>query len=420
MGHAHILDLKDLDPTAFRRLADIVRFAKGGGIAAEIDETGRRICVRTENPAVVGYVDDLVADTRRAQARVRTKLLYKSSARWLAAEDIDLMLERSRDVLKLGPGLIGLRGELLTLFRFFERTFLRLARRYDAEEHHYPVLLPIDILEEVQYFSHFPQHVTFCGHLPEDLPLLESFAREVKCGGGRLPAGTERRLARLAHALKPAVCLPCYGQHRGAVFERERVETVTMQNHVFRYEGANVRSLARLWDFSVRDVVFFGRREEVERLRREVMRWSIGLCRRLDLEARVEQANDPFFLDQSRDKIVYQRMGDVKYELLVRLPARDEDLAVASFNLHRDFYSSVYDMRFEDGELIETACMGFGLERWMYAFLAQKGLEPRNWPKRVLVGSRGNGAEPGAGWRADSVGEGRGRKPTKTSRRHRA
>jgi hypothetical protein len=76
-------------------------------------------------------------------------------------------------------------------------------------------------------------------------------------------------------------------------------------------------------------------------------------------------------------------MGEVKYELHFQLPYRGEALAASSFNLHRDFYTSVYDTRRADGSLAESACMGFGLERWLYGFLSQKGLDRSGWPERV-------------------------------------
>ena len=133
-----------------------------------------------------------------------------------------------------------------------------------------------------------------------------------------------------------------------------------MQNHIFRYEGDNFRPFAHGWDFTVRDIVFFGGSDELVRLRRKVMDRAMVLCRELDLEVTIELANDPFFLDASRDKTVYQRMGEAKYELLFPMPHRQESLAASSFNLHRDFYTSVYETRRADGELAESACMGFG------------------------------------------------------------
>jgi seryl-tRNA synthetase len=244
--------------------------------------------------------------------------------------------------------------------------------------------LPSEVLAEVGYFGHFPQHVTFCSHLPDSLPLLECVAEEAKSTApSAMPEKLAGRLAIPDHVLIPGVCLPCYRQQRGLRLKAGQVRRLTMQNHVFRYEADNFRPLARAWDFSVRDIVFFGSGDDLARLRGEVMDRTMQLCAEIDVEVSLELANDPFFLDASRDKAVYQRMGEVKYELLFYLPQRKEPLAASSFNLHRDFYTALYGTRRADGELAESACMGFGLERWLYGFLSQKGLDASRWPARV-------------------------------------
>lgn len=317
---------------------------------------------------------------------LRHKVLKQNHASYLTSDPIDEPLARSGDIQIIGQGLTGLRGQVLALFRFFEREFMRIAREFDAEDHHYPVMLPSEVLVEVGYFGHFPQHVTFCSHLPDSLPLLEGVAEEASTTAPEAMA--EKLAGRLAnpdHVLIPGVCLPCYRQQRGLKLAPGQVRTLTMQNHVFRYEAGNFRPLARAWDFSVRDIVFFGSGEDLSRLRGEVMERTMQFCAELDLEVSLELANDPFFLDASRDKAVYQRMGEVKYELLFHLPQRKAPLAASSFNLHRDFYTALYDTRGAEGELAESACMGFGLERWLYGFLSQKGLDARRWPKRARL-----------------------------------
>lgn len=318
------------------------------------------------------------------QKLLRHKVLKRNHASFLTSDPIDEQLAHCDDLQIIGKGLTGLRGQVLALFRFFEREFMRIANEFDAEDHHYPVMLPTEVLAEVGYFGHFPQHVTCCSHLPDSLPVLESVAHDAKgTAPGMLAKKVAARLANPDHALIPGVCLPCYRQQRGVRLARGEVRTLTMQNHVFRYEADNFRPLARAWDFSVRDIVFFGSGQDLARLRGEVMECTMQLCAELDLEVSLELANDPFFLDASRDKAVYQRMGEVKYELLFRLPQRKEPLAASSFNLHRDFYTALYDTRRADGAVAESACMGFGLERWLYGFLAQKGLDAQHWPQRV-------------------------------------
>ncbi|MGO9601882.1 MAG: hypothetical protein ACLQAT_00500 [Candidatus Binataceae bacterium] len=383
MTYTENYDISGLDASLVDHIASTIRIGCATLQSLAIDEDSGTLSIVASDAGAIEYVNGFVAHVRGTRKKLRSKVLLANSAASMFDGDIDAELARSGDLLELDAGLAGLRGETLGLFRFFEREFAAMARQYEAQEHHYPVMLPVRILEELKYFEHFPQQVTFCAHLPEDLPMLEEIAGEVHANEGRLSPALRSRLAPPAHALKPAVCIPCYRQYRGSQVPDDGM-AVTMQNHVFRYEGANFRSLGRLWDFSVRDIVFFGERQAVENLRRDAVERAMALCRELDLEARVQLANDPFFLDQSRDKRVYQRMGEVKYELVLPLPHRGgEELAVSSFNLHRDFYSGVYKIHLAGGATAETACVGFGLERWLYGFVSQKGLDPSRWPSRV-------------------------------------
>jgi seryl-tRNA synthetase len=367
-------DLSRVNESGVLAILDGLRLDVENVASHAFDQATHALEIEFSRAGAVEHVEAFIANTRRTHKLIARKVLKEHHARHLNITDIDAALATSPDVQILDDGLIGLRGDLLSVFRFFEREFRKLADEFHAQDNHYPVMVPADILEDVGYFSHFPQHITFCSHLPGSLPLLEAVATS-----GRL----SERLAEPKQVLTPAVCLPCYKQQRGTVLPRGQVRTLTMQNHVFRYEGTSFRPLSRGWDFTVRDIVFFGSHEDLVRLRSEVMERVMELCRELDLEVTIELANDPFFLDASRDKAIYQRMGEVKFELLFPLPYRRESLAASSFNLHRDFYTSVYDVRLEDGARAESACMGFGFERWLYGFLSQKGLDPSGWPPRV-------------------------------------
>jgi seryl-tRNA synthetase len=374
-------ELGDLDRSTIDVIRDAIRAGRRSGLSL-YDGAPDEVRVEASDDAALAYVDTLVSDVRRTRGKLRQKVLDRSPASCLYAGDIDAELRASGELYELDAGLVGFRGRLLRLFQFFADEFLALARDYRAEENHYPVLLPLGIFDEVGYFGHFPQQVTFCAHWPEDLPFLDGVVQAARACG-RLPDEVLRDLVPPAHALKPAVCLPCYRQRRDAVLPAEGAIAVTMQNHVFRYEGGSLRAPGRLWDFTVRDVVFFGDASSVAARRQEVMSRVMDLCRELDLDATLQLANDPFFLDQTRDMRLYQRMGEVKYELLLSLPQRREELAVSSFNLHRDFYTRVYNIRRDGGELAESGCMGFGIDRWVYAFVSQKGLDARRWPARV-------------------------------------
>lgn len=369
-------DLKKVSEIGVRAILDGLSIDVENVRGHSFDPSNGTLAVQLVHDEAAAHVEAFVANTRRTHRLIARKVLEEHRVAGLELHDIEAALRASPDVQILGDGLVGLRGSLLALFRFFERTFGELAADYQAEENHYPVMVPSALLAEIAYFGHFPQHITFCSHLRGDLPVLEEVASSPNA------PRIEGMLAPPEHVLTPAVCLPCYRQQRGVVLEAGAVRTLTMQNHVFRYEGANFRPLERGWDFTVRDVVFFGGYDDLVRLRLEVMGRAMTLCRELELEATIELANDPFFLDASRDKAIYQRMGEVKYELLFPLGRGGLSLAASSFNLHRDYYTSVYDTRLAGGELAESACMGFGLERWVYGFLVQKGLDPSRWPAR--------------------------------------
>ena len=367
-------DLSRVGAAGVGAIRDALRIDSDNVREHDFDATTGILSVELTRAEAAGHVESFIAGMKQTQKLMRQKVVKENAVANVRLHDVDAALATSPDVQLLGDGLVGLRGNLLALFRFLERRFRAMAADFGADENHYPVMVPSEVLAEAGYFGHFPQHVTFCSHLPGDLPVLQSVAEEAKTSGAAPHVAS--RLAEPQHVLTPAVCLPCYRQHRGAVIDG--VRTLTMQNHVFRYEGTNFRPLQRGWDFTVRDIVFFGPHEELSRLRGEVMDRAVALCAELGLQATIELANDPFFLDASRDKAVYQRMGEVKYELLFPLQ-NGRALAASSFNLHRDFYTSVYSTRLANGELAESACMGFGLERWLYGFLTQKGLDRASW-----------------------------------------
>ena len=61
------------------------------------------------------------------------------------------------------------------------------------------------------------------------------------------------------------------------------------------------------------------------------------------------------------------------------LPHLGRDLAAASFNYHQGFFGERFAIRIPEGAA-HSACVGFGLERWVYATVCQFGPEPEGWP----------------------------------------
>lgn len=384
MSLSHDIDLAALSSESQLAIIDGLQAI---GIEVELLPTGT-LRIRAGDAAKIAEATAFTEAMRKTHRLVARRILRESGASSAAATPTsgcsDAQLADCGDLHFFADGLTGISGTLLKLFRYFETTFAAYAQEYQALDQHYPVMMPAKLLHDVGYLSNFPQHVTLCSHFADQLPVLEQVAQLSKEPLSQAQAAELGvRLDDPQHVLTPAVCLPCYAQHAGLRIAPGDVVRLTMQNHVFRYEANRFQPLSRGWDFSVRDIVFFGSGVELTRLRAEVMEKVFGFCEHLGMDVSLELANDPFFVDGSRDKVVYQRMGEVKYELLFHIPDRQAPLAASSFNLHRDFYTEVYDIAFEDETRAESACMGFGLERWLYAFVRQKGLDPAGWPQPV-------------------------------------
>ena len=77
-----------------------------------------------------------------------------------------------------------------------------------------------------------------------------------------------------------------------------------------------------------------------------------------------------------------QRQQALKFELLVPVGG-EQPTAVASFNAHGDHFATPFGVTACDGSPVHTACLGFGLERWVLALLFTHGTDPAAWPAEV-------------------------------------
>lgn len=103
----------------------------------------------------------------------------------------------------------------------------------------------------------------------------------------------------------------------------------------------------------------------------------------LDLACEIRAADDPFFCNDALQKNILQNLDRLKYEVNVPL-FEGRQVAVASINLHNDFFSRNYDFRRDELSLF-SACAGFGYERLTYALFCRHGVDLHDWPRAVLA-----------------------------------
>ena len=285
-------------------------------------------------------------------------------------------LMRDGDIYPEGAGVVSRGGKFLTLIVRLDRLFEKLAvSQFSASINNYNTLIPSDWLRRAGYFTSFAHSVTFAMHLREDYDNLENFSVRHK-NGKTLHFSSMEELSVPEYCLSPAVCYHTYGTLEGQQLNDgdSGVKAYTAMGRCFRYESKNITALDRLWEFSMREIVFVGEKEQVIAMRKKSIALFWQFVEILDLTAKIETASDPFFSTEFKSLRFFQLLNDLKYELLVPVK-EDRHIAAASFNYHEHFFGQKFNIKTAGGEPAHTACAAFGLERFAYALLAQVGYD---------------------------------------------
>jgi seryl-tRNA synthetase len=336
---------------------------------------------RDQVEAVVArYLVDFVARWRRGDGRVHGRVRRRSQDPLL--RDVYRLLVERGWVLELGRGQVGLAGPARALADGLDRAWLALASStFDAVEHVYPTFIPSEALRRCGYFSSFPHMVSLVTHFVEGYERLDQI-RRANTDSDELVIPADA-VAFPEACVAPAVCYHCYQALEGRVVPAPG-QTFTAIGRCARYESTNMVGLDRLWDFSMREIVFVGAESWVDERRARAMEAVVEMLQRWDLECSIETANDPFFAPIYATKSFWQARGALKYEARLAVepsPAGDaRTVAAASFNIHERFFGETFSIRTDDGAPACTGCVAFGVERWVLAVFSQHGLESARWP----------------------------------------
>ena len=328
-------------------------------------------------PNLVKEVETLAAKVQRALRSLERKIVVQSSA--AAADPHFTDLPDLTGARFTGEGQALLQGLPLRIFRYFDRVFEAYGMRWNAEPLNIPTLIPSRVLARCDYFRSFPQYVTFATHIKPEVEVIDSF-----CSRHQHAEDVDgQALADMHHpdtCLTPALCYHVYH-----MYENQTIPAGGTVHGVFgkcfRYESTNMMDLRRLWDFSMREVVFIGGRTEVLTARDQSIESMAAILEDHRIAAEIRTASDPFFVaPDATAKTYFQLTSEAKFEVAAYL-AHGERLAISSHNYHSDFFGRVFAVNVaNDGGPMHSVCIGFGLERWVYAFLQQHGTDPSRWP----------------------------------------
>ncbi|WP_277441728.1 hypothetical protein [Streptomyces sp. SPB162] len=255
--------------------------------------------------------------------------------------------ESPTGVAVLGP-------QATKLLYLLDRAFESWGVEAGAQPMIMPPLLPVERLAELDYYRNFPHQAV----VTAPLRLHGPEAGHEPVDGGFAPQALET--ARLA--LPSAACYGVYLYLAGQ--ELDTPQRVTVLGRCFRREE-HYEDLRRLLGFHMREIVAVGDREFTEDHLRHFADKVQAFAARLDLPLRKEAATDPFY-DCGGSRARLQQLAPVKYEFLY------EDLAIASVNVHRNFFGERLAITLH-GAPVFTSCVAFGLERWLSALTRRFG-----------------------------------------------
>jgi seryl-tRNA synthetase len=269
------------------------------------------------------------------------------------------------------PGVTVLRGDIAQLSRALDRAIGTLCEVETTDDWRVPPAIDFASLTRAEYFASFPQWLTAACHLRDDVDSLRSVAAD-----NDPSLAVREALARPRAVLNPAVCYHVYAGLAGTVIDAPRL--VTAQGACWRHESSHA-PLERGWAFTMREIVCLGSMSDARAFLVRTMDRVWEFMRMLGLHGAVEVATDPFFAPAARAKQLLQQLMELKHELLLPIDARHR-IAAASFNLHGPFFGDAFDITLPTGEPATTACVAFGLERWLLAFLVRYGPDASGWP----------------------------------------
>jgi acyl carrier protein len=327
MNSLRILDLIAMvEKTLDRRVPDrAVRLANFRTIATIV----RAFHPDATSEAAASTTPDRIFERRENRARFASPLAA---------------LRARGDVALGGPGRVALSGFALDVLHAVDHTVSQWARELNATEHRYPSLIDPDVLKRAGKAD----------SVPEDLTLHNDM-------------------------FPPAVCYHAYPEWEGKTLRPEPT-LLTARGRCSRYEDGSYVPLERLRQFTMREIIILGSRDQVDDARHSLVRQVSELVTMLELDAAIDLAADPFFTSADEGRRLMQQAAALKYELRLTIDEAGRTIAAASFNHHQDFFGTRFDIRLADGTPAHSGCVAFGLERWVLALCAQHGVDHRAWP----------------------------------------
>jgi len=298
-----------------------------------------------------------------------------------------------RDWLKQGPtkGKWVFRPQIAAIIRAMERIAVEeVLKPAGFQEIMIPHHVPFDVWLKSGHMHGVPNEIYYVSEpRTRDVAEWQEFIDLVKITR-KVP--TDKLLANLS----PPNAGICYAQCGNIYwsFQQRTIADASLPVQVFdraavsnRYESGGRHGMERVDEFHRIEPVYIGTREQLLDVREKlVARYKHVFNEILDLEWRMAWVT-PFFLAQEgHDKEVVEtdklEVGTIDFEAWMPYRGSREEsewLEFQNLSIVGKKYTDAFNIKAQRADLW-SGSSGIGLERWAVAFLAQKGIDPADWP----------------------------------------
>jgi len=174
--------------------------------------------------------------------------------------------------------------------------------------------------------------------------------------------------------------------------EKRTIDNKTMPLKIYDWSGPTYRNesggthgLDRVEEFHRTETLWVGEEKDVAKIWKDVSE----LFRKffdevLDLEIKMYKVSPWWMAHEGKSHTEgTEDVGTFDFDAFLPYRGRDkEGLEIQNASANGDKYPKAFQVKLRKGELY-SGCAGGSFERWLVAFLAQKGLDPKKWPTEI-------------------------------------
>jgi seryl-tRNA synthetase len=186
-----------------------------------------------------------------------------------------------------------------------------------------------------------------------------------------------------------AQCPPFWPYLKNKVIDEETLPLLTYDwsGPTYRNESGGIHGLDRLEEFHRIETLFVGTKEQViETWQKLKDAFRKFYDETLDLELNIIKVT-PWWMAHAGVRTEQGNEEVGTYDFETYLPYRGdrskEWLEVGNDSSNGDKYPTAWNVKSRTQDILWSGCAGTSFERIIVSFLAQKGLDVKNWPKRV-------------------------------------